>query len=232
LSTDSNDCGPGTPSETVRVARTDIAPCSGNVVLYEDSDYGGACLSLSDGKTNISQTPKFGGGNWNDQASSIKVKSGYSATLYENDDYAPQSSAHVSTSNEAQLSPNDWASSVEVASASVPPPPTPPEPTPPPGTPPPPPQPPGPPPPPLGLPNPISSESLSGLINSLSVWLYIFSIPILSLFILYGGFLIVISGGDEEKYSQGIKIVRWGVVGFVVVLLSGAIAAIIRSVLG
>ncbi len=82
-----------------------------------------------------------------------------------------------------------------------------------------------------GLENPIGSKNLNDIINNLSLWLYIFSVPILALLILYGAFLMVTSGGEEEKYSQGIKIVKWGVIGFVLVLLSGAIAAIIRGVL-
>ena len=81
-----------------------------------------------------------------------------------------------------------------------------------------------------GFPNPIAAESLDELINHLVVWLYIFSVPILSLILLYGAYLIVTSAGDEEKYREGTKIVKWGLIGFVLVLLSGAIATIIRSV--
>ena len=81
-----------------------------------------------------------------------------------------------------------------------------------------------------GFPNPIAAKSINEFISNFGVWLYIFSVPILSLVLLYGAYLIVTSAGDEEKYREGTKIVKWGLIGFVLVLLSGAIATIIRSV--
>ena len=80
--------------------------------------------------------------------------------------------------------------------------------------------------------NPTAFGTVEEALASITFWLYIFAVPILSLMILYGGFLIMTSGGQEERYGQGIKTIRWGVIGFIVVLLSAAIAAVVQSVLG
>lgn len=84
----------------------------------------------------------------------------------------------------------------------------------------------------LKIKNPGSAETVEELLGILMSWLYVFSIPLLSLAVIYGAFQIMTSGGSEEKYGTGIKSIKWGVIGFIVILLAGAIAAIVRSVLG
>ena len=79
--------------------------------------------------------------------------------------------------------------------------------------------------------NPSICSTIEECLNTATFWLYVFSVPILSFMILYGGFLIMTSGGQEERYGKGIKSIKWGAIGFIIVLLSAAIAAIVRSVL-
>jgi len=45
--------------------------------------------------------------------------------------------------------------------------------------------------------------------------------------IVYGGFLVLISGGNEEQNSNGRKIITAGVIGLVVIFLAYAIAAFV-----
>jgi hypothetical protein len=44
---------------------------------------------------------------------------------------------------------------------------------------------------------------------------------------LYGGFLILTSGGDEEKVKQGKKILMYGAMGLLVIFLASSIVSFI-----
>ena len=69
------------------LAKPAQAACSGSVTLYEHDNYEGASLDLPVGNTDLTTKTKSGWGwwsvNWSDEASSIKVPSGCTATLYE-----------------------------------------------------------------------------------------------------------------------------------------------------
>ena len=54
--------------------------CSGIVVIYENTGFGGRCKAFSSSQT-------FVGSDFNDLTSSIKVAAGYGVTLFQNSDY-------------------------------------------------------------------------------------------------------------------------------------------------
>lgn len=188
-----------------------VAPCDTHpIAVYTGYNYTGSCLGFDDHEPHLENYPGF-----DNSVSSVKIKSDYSAVLYADTNYTGAELSITSdisdlrtysfdekASSFALMPPSQGAHGGET-----------PKPV---ST--------------VEFPNPLGAETFDDLLNKLFPWLYILSVPVLSLLILYGAFLMVTSAGAEEKYNQGIKIIKYGVIGFILVLLSGAIAAFIRAI--
>jgi len=85
----------------------------------------------------------------------------------------------------------------------------------------------------ISLINPLSGcNDLSCPVNAVAQFLFTIAIPICAIFVLVGGFQMMTAAGDPEKFGKGRKTILYAVVGFVIVLLAGSVAALIKSLLG
>ncbi len=81
------------------------------------------------------------------------------------------------------------------------------------------------------LPNPLSVESWEELLNRIINYLIYLAIPVCSLAILYGGWKMISSEGNEEAISEGKKVLKWAIIGFIIIILAKGIALAIKEVL-
>jgi len=79
------------------------------------------------------------------------------------------------------------------------------------------------------IPNPLNCSNFGCVAGKITNGLFILSIPIVAIMVLYGGFQIMTAGGSEEKYTTGRKTILYAAIGFVVVLLADSVADIIKS---
>lgn len=56
------------------------------------------------------------------------------------------------------------------------------------------------------------------------------SVAIMTIMVLYGGFQIITAGGDPEKFQTGKRTILYAAIGFVVLLVAGSVANIIKSI--
>jgi len=63
-------------------------------------------------------------------------------------------------------------------------------------------------------------------------FLWLIAIPIASIMVLVGGFQMMTSAGDPEKFSSGKKTLTYAAIGLVVILLAGGFASFIKSLFG
>jgi len=61
-------------------------------------------------------------------------------------------------------------------------------------------------------------------------FLFTIAIPLCGIMVLVGGFQMMTAAGDPEKFGKGKKTILYSVIGFVVILLAGSVAALIQSV--
>lgn len=80
--------------------------------------------------------------------------------------------------------------------------------------------------------NPMPFSNLSEFLIAVSGQLYLVAIPIVTIMILYGAFLILTAGGDPGRFERGKKAILYAVIGFVVVLVAGGIPTIIQEFAG
>ncbi len=79
--------------------------------------------------------------------------------------------------------------------------------------------------------SPIKHSVLTELLSYLLQLLFWLGITGMTLIVLYGAFQMIFSGGDPAKFSKGQKTIMYATLGLVLILLSRAIVAIIKSVL-
>ena len=80
--------------------------------------------------------------------------------------------------------------------------------------------------------NPLGSDTFEELLDVITYWLFVFSIPIVSIMILYGGFKMLIAAGNPTKIEAGKQTIIWSIVGFIVIILARGAALIIKDILG
>ncbi len=82
--------------------------------------------------------------------------------------------------------------------------------------------------------NPLgqSCNSLSCPATKVINFLFTIAVPLCAIMVLVGGFQMMTSSGDPEKFGQGKKTILYAVIGFAVILISGSVATLIQSFFG
>ena len=81
------------------------------------------------------------------------------------------------------------------------------------------------------LENPISSTSLTGVLENILNFLFGLAIVILPIIIIYSGILLIGAGGNPEKISKGRTILLWAVIAFAIILLARGLPTVLRNLL-
>ncbi len=77
----------------------------------------------------------------------------------------------------------------------------------------------------------MSVEDFYDVIVLVRNWIYTFLLVIVVILLLYAAFLFITASGSEEKVTQARTMVKWAVVGIVLMMIAGAAVAIIESIL-
>ncbi|MBI5420930.1 MAG: hypothetical protein HZA35_01305 [Parcubacteria group bacterium] len=80
-----------------------------------------------------------------------------------------------------------------------------------------------------GLENPIESENFNQVIDGVVGFLKAFGAAVLVIFILYGGFQYLTSGGDPTKHKKGTETLKWAAIGFGIIFSVDLIQRALRE---
>ena len=80
--------------------------------------------------------------------------------------------------------------------------------------------------------NPLEATSFNELIVGIATWIFWIAIPLATLMFLIGGFMFMVSGGNEQKVTQARKTMIWAAVGLAICLIGAGFTSIIRELLG
>ncbi len=80
--------------------------------------------------------------------------------------------------------------------------------------------------------NPLNATSFNELIVGIATWIFWIAIPLATLMFLIGGFMFMVSGGNEQKVTQARKTMIWAAVGLAICLIGAGFTSIIRELLG
>lgn len=84
----------------------------------------------------------------------------------------------------------------------------------------------------ITIPNPLQADTIPELLDNIVDFLILISAPILTIMVLWAGFLFLVSGGDPNKVVTARNALIWSAVGFAVILISKGITLIIKEILG
>lgn len=74
-------------------------------------------------------------------------------------------------------------------------------------------------------------EAVEGLLNTVIRWMWAIAAFVVVIFFLYAGFLFVTAGGNDDQINKAKGIVKWGLIGVVVMILAGSVMAVMQSFL-
>ena len=84
------------------------------------------------------------------------------------------------------------------------------------------------------LKNPLKggAKSLTELIGIVANFIFNLGIPVAVIVIIYGGFLMLTSGGKPEAYKKGLDALKYAVLGVAILLIGQGFVSLIQSILG
>ncbi len=80
--------------------------------------------------------------------------------------------------------------------------------------------------------NPITATSFEAVVGNGIDFIFKIAIVLAPLMVIVGGFLFMTAGGNLQQLTRAKNLLIWTAVGFLVVLLSKGILAIINQILG
>jgi len=83
-----------------------------------------------------------------------------------------------------------------------------------------------------GIHNFLEFGSISDVLNRIADILFTISIPLLVIMIILGAFYLLTAGGNEQRVTTGKNIIKWAIIGFVVILIAGSLTSLIQNLLG
>ncbi len=82
----------------------------------------------------------------------------------------------------------------------------------------------------ITLTNPLGTDSFKVVLDNVNSFLLVIAAPICGIMVVWGGFQMITSAGDPEKFSSGRKTLLYAAVGFVVVIFATSVVPIIQSI--
>ena len=82
----------------------------------------------------------------------------------------------------------------------------------------------------IRLENPLTANTFEEFIVKLINSLIIFAGPILALIIVIGGFRFVLGGADPKQKEGGKNMIKYGVIGFIIMISAWVLVAILKSI--
>jgi hypothetical protein len=80
--------------------------------------------------------------------------------------------------------------------------------------------------------NPIESDSLSSLIGTVFRYIQIVAFATAPIIFMYAGFMYYVAQGDPKEAKKATQIIKYTIIGIVVILLASSVTAIIKSIMG
>jgi hypothetical protein len=83
----------------------------------------------------------------------------------------------------------------------------------------------------FNLTSPLGASSLIGIFDLITNWLLTISLPIVVILIIWAGLAMLLSGGNESRYTKAKHIIWYAVLGYSIILIGKGFITLIISIL-
>ena len=83
---------------------------------------------------------------------------------------------------------------------------------------------------PVTLTNPLGTTDATTVLNNINLFLLAIAAPICGIMVVWGGFQMMTSNGDPERFSTGKKTLLYAAIGFVVVIFASSVVPVMQSI--
>lgn len=80
--------------------------------------------------------------------------------------------------------------------------------------------------------NPLNAQTISDLFDNIVKYAFVFGSIAAVALTMWGAFQILTSGGDPAGYKKGLNTIKYVVIGYALLLLSGGIVSLVKIILG
>ena len=80
------------------------------------------------------------------------------------------------------------------------------------------------------LTNPLNTTDATVVLGYINTFLIAIAAPICGIMVVWGGFQMMTSAGNPEKFSEGRKTLLYAAIGFVIIIFASSIVPLIKSV--
>lgn len=84
----------------------------------------------------------------------------------------------------------------------------------------------------ITIPNPLDCPDIGCVLQRIASFLFMIATPILTIMVLWAGFLFMTSAGNDQKIADARKVLFGAVIGFAIVLINWGFASIVSEILG
>lgn len=83
---------------------------------------------------------------------------------------------------------------------------------------------------PVTLANPLNTTDATVVLGYINTFLLAIAAPICGIMVVWGGFQMITSAGDPEKFSSGKKTLLYAAIGFIVVIFASSVVPLMKSI--
>jgi hypothetical protein len=80
--------------------------------------------------------------------------------------------------------------------------------------------------------NPLNAQTVQDLFDNIYRYAFVFGSIVAVAVTMWGAFQILTSGGDPKGYQKGLQTIKWVMIGYAILLLSGGITSLVKIILG
>lgn len=84
----------------------------------------------------------------------------------------------------------------------------------------------------ITIPNPLGCQDIGCVLERIASFLLKVAAPILTIMVLWAGFLFLTSAGNPQGIEKARKTLLWAVIGFAIVLINWGFASIVKEIIG
>ena len=80
--------------------------------------------------------------------------------------------------------------------------------------------------------DPLGGKRLEDIIQGITNFIFGLALLVCPIFIIWGGFEMVLANGEEKKITEGRQKIVYSLVGLVIIALSSTFVAVVKNILG